>query len=97
MFIVLGALCGILGFLPLFASLKLSRRSTSTNSLTVGLYGLAGVAVSLVVLIAALVTCGMLARESIVPFALAEDAVFLGLSIVYVVYRNTRTKRRRAQ
>ena len=46
MLIALGIMTGILGFLPLFLSLRLSRRSTSTHALTIGLYGLAGVAIS---------------------------------------------------
>ena len=46
MFIALGVLTGFLGFLPMFIALRLSRRSTSTQALTIGLYGLAGAAVS---------------------------------------------------
>ena len=74
MLIGLGILTGILGFLPLFFALRLSRRSTSTSPLTVGLYGLGGVSVSLVILVVGLLLCAVMAREQIVPFAVKGDA-----------------------
>lgn len=95
--IALGILSGILGFLPLFLSLRLSRRSTSTQALTLGLYGLAGVCVSLLVLIAATVACGILAKEAIVPFVIAEGVVFLACTIAYVLYKNAPAKRKRGE
>ena len=76
MLIALGIMTGILGFLPLFLSLRLSRRSTSTHALTIGLYGLAGVAISLVILVAGLIACAMLARDGLVGFVVAEGIVF---------------------
>ncbi len=97
MLIMLGVLTGILGFLPLFLSLRLSRRSTSTQALTVGLYGLAGVVISLVVLIASLLACAMLARDGLVSFVIAEGVVFLGSTIVYFVYKNALAKRKRVE
>lgn len=97
MLIVLGMLTGILGFLPLFLSLRLSRRSTSAQALTIGLYGLAGVAVSLVVLIVGLLACAMLARDGLVSFVVAEGVVFLGSTIAYVVYKNVLAKRKRVE
>mgnify|MGYP006957081511 CR=1 FL=1 len=97
MLIILGVLTGILGFQPLFLSLRLSRRSTSTQALTVGLYGLAGVAISLVVLIAGLLACAMLARDGLVSFVIAEGVVFLGSTIVYFVYKNALAKRKRVE
>lgn len=95
MLIVLGALTGFLGFLPLFISLRLSRRSESTATLTLGLYGLAGVAVSLVILIVGLIACAMLVRDQLVAFTVAEGVVFLGATIVYVIYKNVLAKRKR--
>ena len=86
MLIALGIVTGILGFLPLFLSLRLSRRSTSTHALTIGLYGLAGVAISLVILVAGLIACAMLARDGL---------VFLGCTIAFVVYKNVLAKRKR--
>ncbi len=95
MLIMAGALTGFVGFLPLFISLRLSRRSKSTNALTAGLYGLSGVAVSLVLLIAGLLICAFTAREALVSFTLAEGVVFLGSTIAYVVYKNVLAKRKR--
>lgn len=95
MLIVLGMLAGALGFVPLFLSLRLSRRSASTQALTVGLYGLAGVAVSMVVLVASLIACAMLARDGLVAFVVAEAVVFLVSTIAYVVYRNVFAVRKR--
>lgn len=97
MLIALGILTGILGFLPLFLSLRLSRRSTSIHALTVGLYGLVGVCVSMVILIAGLIACAMLARDSLVPFVVAEGVVFLGCTIAYVLYKNVFAKRKRVK
>ncbi len=95
MLIVLGAVTGILGFLPLFLSLRLSRRSTSMHALTIGLYGLAGVAISLVILIVGLVSCAMLARDGLVGFVAAEGIVFLACTIAFVVYKNVLARRKR--
>lgn len=95
MLITLGIVTGILGFLPLFLSLRLSRRSTSTHALTIGLYGLAGVAISLVILVAGLIACAMLARDGLVGFVVAEGIVFLGCTIAFVVYKNVLAKRKR--
>lgn len=95
MMIALGILTGILGFLPLFLSLRLSRRSASTHALTLGLYGLVGVCISLVILIVGLVACAMLARDALIPFVIAEGIVFLGCTIAYVLYKNVLAKRRR--
>ena len=95
MLIALGLVTGILGFLPLFLSLRLSRRSTSTHALAIGLYGLAGVAISLVILVAGLIACAMLARDGLVGFVVAEGIVFLGCTISCVVYKNVLAKRTR--
>ena len=94
MAIVLGALTGALGFLPLLLSLRLARRSTSTEALTIGMYGLAGVCVSFIILVVALVACGITAKASVLPFAVSETAVFLSATIVFVVYKNLLAKRR---
>lgn len=95
MLIVLGIATGVLGFLPLFLSLRLSRRSTSMHALTIGLYGLAGVAISLVILIAGLIACAMLARDGLVGFVVAEGVVFLACTIAFVVYKNVLARRKR--
>ena len=97
MLIALGILTGVLGFLPLFLSLRLSRRSTSTHALTLGLSGLVGVCISMVILIAGLIACAILVRESLVSYVVAEGVVFLGCTIVYVLYKNVLAKRKRVK
>ena len=59
-----GIAAGIIGFLPLFISLRLARRSTSLSAMSAGLYGLAGTFVSLIVVAVALIVCAMVARLS---------------------------------
>ena len=95
MIIAGGVLVGFLGFLPMLISLSLLRRSQSTLTFNVAFYGLAAVAVSIVMLIAGLLACAFLARENLVTFTLAEGIVFLGATIVYVVYRNVLRPRKR--
>ena len=95
MLIALGIVTGILGFLPLFLSLRLSRRSTSTHA-TIGLYGVAGVAISLVILVAGLIACAIFCIATrLVGFVVAEGIVFLGCTIAFVCTKNVLAKRKR--
>lgn len=64
-----------------------ARLTASTNSLSLGLYGLGGVCVSLVILVAALVVVGLNAKDQLVFFAVSETVVFLASTIAYFVYR----------
>ncbi|MEC4185027.1 hypothetical protein VJ918_09430 [Adlercreutzia sp. R21] len=93
MLIALGALVGFLGFSPLFLSFRLARKHPSTSALSLGLYGLGGVSVSLVVLVVGLILCAVCARDGLVGFAIAEAVVFLGATIAFVVRRNGILKR----
>jgi len=93
MHILVGALAGFLGFLPLVGSANMARRHPSTGTLSFGLYALGGVAISLVILIVSVVACAMVARECLVGFVVAEGVVFLGATIVYVLRRNSILKR----
>lgn len=86
--IVIGAFAGLIGFIPLFVALRLSRRSTSTQALNAALYGLAGVFVSLVVLIVELIVCAQVARPLVLPFGIAEMLALIVSTAVYVVYKN---------
>lgn len=92
--IVLGIVAGFAGFIPLFIALRLSRRSTSTSPLSAGLYGLAGFFVSMVVVAVALIICALVARESVVPFAIAEIVTLIAATSIYVVYKNVLAKKR---
>ena len=52
-------------------------------------------AISLVILVAGLIACAMLARDGLVGFVVAEGIVFLGCTIAFVVYKNVLAKRKR--
>lgn len=86
--IVIGILAGIVGFLPLFASMRLSRKSLSLSTANTALYGLGGVFVSLVVAAAALIICAMVARSQVLPFGLAEMLALIVSTSVYTLYRS---------
>ena len=85
--VVLGALAGFLGFVPLFASLKLSRYAKATNTMTTALYGLVGVFVSLVVVIAGMIICSQVARGLILPFGITEILALILSTSVYMAIR----------
>ena len=85
--IALGILAGIAGFIPLFIALRLSRKSTSTSPLSAGLYGLGGFFVSLII-------CAVVAREMVLPFAVAEILTLVVVTSIYVVYKNVLAKKR---
>ena len=85
--IALGILAGIAGFIPLFIALRLSRKSTSTSPLSAGLYGLGGFFVSLIVV-------AVVAREMVLPFAVAEILTLVVVTSIYVVYKNVLAKKR---
>ncbi|MBR0405780.1 MAG: hypothetical protein IJI68_11375 [Eggerthellaceae bacterium] len=93
MHILVGALAGFLGFLPLVGSANMARSHPSTGTLSFGLYALGGVAISLAILIVSVVACAMVARDGLVAFVVAEGIVFLGATIVYVLRRNSILKR----
>lgn len=82
-----GLLAGIGGFLPLFAAMRLSLRLTAGGPFSAGLCGLGGVFVSLIVLSIATIACGIVARGGIIGFVAAEGITFLGLTIVYVLFK----------
>ncbi len=84
--IVLGAVSGIVGVLPLVFGLRMTKRVTDTSNL--GHMGalMLGVLLSFVLLFLAAIACVVLARESAVPFVLAEAAVLIASAIGYGVY-----------
>lgn len=73
--IVLGALAGFVGFLPLFFGLRMTRRVTDTSN--IGSMGalLLGVLASFVLLFGTAIVCVMVARDLVLPFVLAEVVV----------------------
>lgn len=70
--IVVGALAGVAGFVPLFAGLRMTRRVTDTSNLGHAGALLLGVLLSVAVLFVAAIACALLAREFVLPFVLAE-------------------------
>lgn len=90
-----GIAAGIIGFLPLFISLRLARRSTSLSAMNAGLYGLAGTFVSLIVVAVALIVCAMVARDVVLPFGVAEIVALIVSTSAYVVYKNVLAKRKK--
>ncbi len=89
-----GIVAGIVGFLPLFASLRLSRRSASLSAMGTGLYGLAGTFVSLIIVAVALIVCAVCYREVVLPFGVAEIVALIVSTSAYVVYKNVLAKRK---
>lgn len=92
--VILGIVIGVVGFIPMFASLRLSRRFELLNAMTLGLYGLTGVFVSLIIVAVALIVCAVVAREFVVPFAVAEIISLILSTSIYVVYKNVLAKRK---
>ena len=70
--IVLGAVSGILGFLPLYLGLRLARKATPTSNLGHAGALLLGVLLSFLILVAAFIVCIFVARDLVLPFVLAE-------------------------
>lgn len=93
--IAAGIAAGIIGFLPLFVSLRLARRSESLSALSTGLYGLAGTFVSLILVVVAMIICAVVARELILYFGIAEIAALIVSTSLYVVYKNVLAKRKK--
>jgi len=81
--VVLGAVCGVLGFLPLYMGLRLARKATATSNLGQAGAVLLGVLVSFVFLATVFIVCAVVTRDLVLPFVLAEAA---GLSVSAVVY-----------
>lgn len=70
--ILLGAVLGVLGFLPLYMGFRLARKATSTSNLGHAGALLLGVLLSFLVLAVAFIVCALVARDLVLPFVLAE-------------------------
>lgn len=88
--IVLGALSGLVGFLPLLGSLRMTKRVTKTSNL--GHMGalLLGVLVSFLLLFGAALACIIAARDLALPFALAEVLALIAVAIGFGVVKLVR-------
>ena len=85
--IILGAIVGVVGFLPLYGGLRLARRATRTSNL--GQMGacLLGLLVSFVLLAAASIICVAVARPLTLPFVLAEAIALAASAICFGVVK----------
>ncbi len=86
--ILAGVVAGFVGFIPLYISMRLSKRSLSLSTANTALYGLAGVFISLVVAAAELIICAKVARGVILPFGLSEMLALIVSTSVYTMFRN---------
>ncbi|HIY82557.1 MAG TPA: hypothetical protein H9823_01720 [Candidatus Rubneribacter avistercoris] len=87
--IVLGALAGAAGFVPLFAGLRMTRRVTDTSNIGHAGALLLGVLLSFIVIFVSAIICIVAARDLVLPFVLAEvvalAAVAIGFGVVKLV------------
>lgn len=93
--VIAGIAAGIVGFMPLFVSLRMARRSASLSAMSTGLYGLAGVFVSLIIVAVALIVCAVAARDQVLPFGVAEIVALIVSTSAYVLYKNVLAKRKK--
>ena len=87
---LLGAVAGILGFLPLLGSLALSKRVTSTSNLSHATSLLLGVFGSLLVLALTAFLCVTLVRDLALPFVLAEALALCVAAVAFGVVKLVR-------
>ncbi len=87
---VLGALAGVIGFLPLMGSLALAKRVTSTSNLSYLSACLLGLLGSLLILACAAILCIVVARDSVLPFVVAEAVALSASAVVFGVFRLVR-------
>ena len=88
--IVLGAASGILGFLPLYGALRLTRKVTATSNL--GYLGsmLLGVFGSFLVIACTAIACIVAARDLALPFVLAEAIALCVTAIAFGIWKQLR-------
>ena len=86
MFVFLGAVVGVLAFVPLLLSLKASRNVTKTSNLGYGALLILGVFTSLIILFVAVLICYFAARDGLIAFTLAAAITLILFAIVYGIY-----------
>ena len=88
--VVLGLIVGIGCFTPLVFGMNLARKASPTSNFGNAGSLLLGVLLSLVVLAAATIACALLARDSAVPFVLAEAVGLIGAAVAFGVTKQLR-------
>ncbi|MBO4365974.1 MAG: hypothetical protein J5804_06765 [Eggerthellaceae bacterium] len=86
--IAAGVAAGIVGFIPLFVSMQLSKRFLSVSMMNTALHGLVGVLISMVILAVELYACAKVAHDAVLPFGLAEMIALVASTSVYTLVRN---------
>lgn len=98
MFVFLGAVVGVLAFVPLMLSLNASKNVTKTSNFGYGSLLILGVFASLIILFAAVLICYFVARDGLIAFVLAAAITLIFIAIVYGIYsiisRNKAAKER---
>ena len=88
--IVLGAVSGVVGFLPLFIGLRLTKRVTATSNFGYMSILIISLIVSFALLFVFAIVCVNVARDIALPFALAEAVALSVTAIVFGVKRMVR-------
>lgn len=101
MFVLLGAIAGVLGFLPLFCALRASKKVSPHSNLGYGALLMLGVFASLLILIVVVLLCYFFAREELIRFVLSTAITLIIITVVYGIYtvvkRNKAAKERAAK
>ncbi len=85
--IVCGALAGIIGFLPLIAGLRMTRKVTATSNFGHMSILLLSLIISFVLMFAFAIICVNVARDVAMPFVLAEAVALSVFAIAFGVKR----------
>lgn len=93
MYVFLGAVAGVLGFLPLYFSLKKSKKVTKTSNFGYGALMMLGVLFSLVILLTCVLICYFWAKDNLIAFALAAAITLSLFAIAYGIFTAIRRKR----
>ena len=85
--VVLGILFGVVGFLPLFAGIRIVKKIPATNT-----YGFRGlflgcIFISAILLVVPLLVCSKVAHDVAFAMAIAELVVFIALVAVLGIMR----------
>jgi hypothetical protein len=85
--VVLGILFGVVGFLPLFAGIRIVKKIPATN--TYGFLGLflGCIFISAILLVVPLLVCSKVAHDVAFAMAIAELVVFIALVAVLGIMR----------
>ena len=89
--IILGLLSGVLGFLPLFVGLRMTKKVTETGNFGHMAILMLALLISFALLFACAIACVMLARDLALHFALSEA---VGLCLVTIGFGISRVVRK---